>query len=386
MAKVTDLNPLLEQIMIESKDIIGAEASSLMLFDESTEELYFKVTTGEKGEAVKVIRLKLGEGIAGTCAKERRTIVINDVTGDDRHYRGADRVSRFETRSILATPMIRSDKLIGVIEVLNKFDGEPFTESDRKVLEFLADHAAIVIENAFLVEANMRAERLATMGRAIADLSHYIKNVLAGVHGSASLIDLGLEKRNYRMVKKAWPILRRTTDKINSLVRSMLSYSRPYEPVRTKASMDMVVEDVCRSVEESAARDDITLERKLSGDVPIALFDVDRIHDAVLNLVTNALDAVREEKKRRVTVRTEYGEKDDRILVKVEDSGPGIPPDAGMKIFEPFFSTKGPQGTGLGLAITLKSIREHGGDVLVEAREGGGTRFTITLPLVRPGD
>jgi len=386
MAQITDLKQLLRLIMEEGKNVIGAEASSLILYDEKSDDLHFEVALGDKGEQVKVIRLKMGQGIAGTCANERRTLVVNDVAQDQRHFKQADKVSQFQTRNILATPMIRKDRLIGVLEVLNKFSHESFNDDDVKVLEFFADHAAIAIENALLVEANVRAERLAALGQAVASISHYIKNILAGIKGSASLIDVAMATDNRGLLNEAWPILQRSNAKIFSLVQDMLTYSKEREPERTRANLNSLAEDVCRMVQAGAAGSGVAVEAQLAPDMPDSMFDANRLHDAVLNIVSNAVDATRGQPEARVLVPTTFDPSAKRISIAIRDNGPGIPEAIQKRIFEPFFSTKGSKGTGLGLAVAHKVIREHGGELLLESQEGQGARFTIWLPYIEPKD
>ena len=384
MAEITDLKQLLNLIMLESKNVVGAEASSLILYDEEKDELYFEIALGEKGEQVKVVRLKMGEGIAGLCAQERRALVVNDVTRDDRHSRKADERSDFQTRNILATPMVRKDRLIGVLEVLNKFDNQPFTETDIKVMDFFADHAAIAVENAMLVEANVRAERLAALGQAVASISHYAKNVLMGISGGSSLIDRGLSTNDFDTVRKAWPVLQRSYAKITSLVQDMLFYSKERRPDLEKTNLNRLAKDVCEMVAAKAAESGVAVEAQLAPEMPDSMFDASRLHDAVLNIVSNAVDAARGQTQARVVVTTAYDSARRRIVITVEDNGPGIPQAIQKKIFEPFFSTKGSKGTGLGLALTQKVVREHGGEIALESSESEGTRFTIWLPYIEP--
>lgn len=384
MTEIVDLKQLLNMILIESKEVVGAEASSLLLYDEKADDLYFEVALGEKGEQVKVIRLKIGEGIAGACAKERRTLVVNDVARDKRHYKQADKLTQFKTRNILATPLVHKGKLIGVLEVLNKFDNQPFNESDVKVIEFFADHAAIAVENALLVEANVRAERLAALGQAVASISHYVKNILAGIQGSSKLIDHGLKAGNFDIVREVWPILQRSNAKIASLVQDMLAYSKEREPNLVRANLNALADEVYKTVVTSAAETGVVVEAHLAGDMPDSMFDAERIHDALLNLVSNAIDATREQTAGEVLIETSYDREGRSIAVTVRDNGPGIPEDVRAKIFEPFFSTKGSKGTGLGLAVAQKVVREHGGDISVRSQPGRGAALTIWLPYIEP--
>lgn len=128
ISAITDLDTLLERIMAESRALAHAEACSLMLYDPDGEELYFRVALGEKGDQQllkREIRLKLGQGIAGAAAETRQAINVENVQKDERFYGTVDQKTHFETRSILAVPLLDHEKLIGVLEVLNKEDGEP---------------------------------------------------------------------------------------------------------------------------------------------------------------------------------------------------------------------------------------------------------------------
>ena len=143
-----DISELLTTIMRLASRVVGAERASLYLLDEKTQELYFDVALGLP-EDVQKMRFKLGEGIAGTCAKEGRSIIINDTAADPRHSKKADSKSGFTTRSLLTCPMIIKGKAIGVVQAINKVDGE-FSETDKTNFEAFASQAAIAIENSRL--------------------------------------------------------------------------------------------------------------------------------------------------------------------------------------------------------------------------------------------
>lgn len=384
LAAISDLHDLLERIMDESKAVVGAEASSCLLYDDVTNELYFEVALGDKADGVKEIRLPMGAGIAGQCALERRTIVVNDVSQDSRHFKKADKQSQFETRNLLAAPMTRGDRLIGVLEVLNKNGDERFNDDDQQILEFFAGQAAIAIENALLLQAKVRGERLAAVGQAVAGISHYVKNILAGLKGATSLIDHALKTDNPDMIAEVWPLVNRNTDKISTLVQDMLTYSKEREPELSPSNLNVIVTETVDLCLESAENAEVTLVLEPDESLPDTALDVSRIGDTVLNLVGNAIDALREHEDATVTVRSAYDKKNALLRAIVADNGPGIPEEVQKSIFEPFFSTKGSKGTGLGLAVARKSVEEHGGAIeLVSAPDEGAT-FTIILPAIDP--
>jgi putative nucleotidyltransferase with HDIG domain len=150
------LNSSLEPQVVHEKtiegitEIVNAEVGSLLLFDEEKKELFFDVALGEKGELIKQIRLKLGEGIAGYVALERKSLIVNDVNKDPRFFKKADEKSGFITKSILCSPLIYKNKLLGVIQAINKKNNDIFDYKDLELFESFANIVSIAIENANL--------------------------------------------------------------------------------------------------------------------------------------------------------------------------------------------------------------------------------------------
>ncbi len=146
-----DLSEVLRQVMAQSTRLLSVESSALMLLEESTQDLVFEVATGDKGSAVKQIRLKLGEGVAGWVAREGQPLIVNDPVADGRFSRKADDMSGYKTRNIMAVPLTVRGRVIGVLEVLNSLPpGRAFTGDDLRRLQALNDQAATAIEKARL--------------------------------------------------------------------------------------------------------------------------------------------------------------------------------------------------------------------------------------------
>jgi HD-GYP domain-containing protein (c-di-GMP phosphodiesterase class II) len=150
-----NLNTLFDKILEISTDTLAAEAGSIMMLDEEKQELKFSAATGTKAEKLKDIRVPVGEGIAGWVAREGKSVLIADAQNDPRFFRKADHKTEFKTRSVIAVPLKTKDKLIGVLEVLNKKNNEPFNDDDVSMLEALSNQAAVAVENAKLY-ANVR--------------------------------------------------------------------------------------------------------------------------------------------------------------------------------------------------------------------------------------
>lgn len=378
---ITDHDTLLKQILDESKQLAGAEACSLLLYDRHEDDLFFHVAFGEHGDQralIREVRLKLGQGIGGTAAAERKSINVRDAWCDPRFYRKADAASHFETRNILAVPLIDRSELIGVIEVVNKIGGPFFTDADLHVMEMFAGLVATSIANARLIQDKLRTERLAAIGQAVAGLAHYAKNIITGMSGAVELTDQGMTQQNQEFIDRSWPILKRSIGRLTDFVEDMLAYSKSRAPMWAACDVAALIDEARQTVEATLARRQQQIEVDTSGiDAPVEL-DAHAIYRCLLNLLLNAADAA---PRGTGLIRVAARRAEDRALViEVVDNGPGVPETMTNRVFEPFFSTKGSQGTGLGLAVTQKIVREHGGEITAGRAPEGGAMFRMVIP------
>ncbi len=381
MTALTDLDTLLERISEEGRAVARAEAASVILYDEMTNELYFRVALGDSGDQETLkreVRLKLGQGIAGVTAQERVSIHVPDVRQDPRFYGNADQMTQFQTRNILAVPMVERNRLVGVLELVNKLDDDSFSPLDQYVMEMFGSVAASAVVNARLIEEQIKTTRLAAIGQAIAGLTHHIKNILTGLNSSAELIEMGLERNNTELVMKTWPVLRRSTHRISNFVQDLLLYAKPRKPVIETCQIHRIIVDACETMRDLFDRKNVAVEIHVPEGVDPIQADPDALYRCLMNLVTNAADAV-PEKDGRITI-TANRIPGGRLEIMVADNGPGIPEGMRDSIFEIFFSTKGTQGTGLGLACARKIAQEHGGDITLLHPEFGAC-FKLTLSV-----
>lgn len=153
-----ELPVLLSNVMATAARVTGAEAGSLLLLDENTGELVFDTALGDAGERVKSVRLKPGEGLSGWVAAQREPLLVNDVGADPRWSPRVDRRTDFETRQLVAVPVLHRGRLLGVLEAINKSGAGRFDENDRRLLELLAAEVGVALDNARLF-ARLRAEK-----------------------------------------------------------------------------------------------------------------------------------------------------------------------------------------------------------------------------------
>lgn len=381
VSAITDLDVLLERILEESKEVAQAEACSLLLYDTEKDELYFRIALGESGDLQTLkreIRLKLGQGIAGTAAATRECVNVVDVKADARFYDHADKLSNFQTRNLLAIPLVDRDTLVGVIEAVNKVGGPHFTDIDLRVMQMFSALTASALANAHLIEENLRAARLAALGQAVAGMSHHTKNILAGMTSSVDLIDQGLCQGNQEFLEQSWPVFKRCTERIANFVEDMLAYSKPRVPMRRPCDVKAVIQDASETFQGLLVVKKVELETDTSRLTHEPNVDEKAMYRCVLNLLTNAADAVPGEGGRiRVSA---FSGSDGGFCIEVADNGPGIPENIRNSVLDPFFSTKGSGGTGLGLAVTNKIVEEHEGTLEIGKAPEGGALFRMCIP------
>jgi sigma-B regulation protein RsbU (phosphoserine phosphatase) len=156
-----NLDQILENVMTISKQVMNADASSLMLIDEKTNELVYEVALGTVGEKLKQeFRLKMGQGIAGAVAQEGKPLLIEDVYTHPKFYRGHDEATGYRTKSMIAVPLKVGERITGVAQVINRLDGKPFDADDLELFIALCSMAAIAIENAKMHRSLMEKQRL----------------------------------------------------------------------------------------------------------------------------------------------------------------------------------------------------------------------------------
>jgi len=237
----------------------------------------------------------------------------------------------------------------------------------------------VAIENTMLYEANVRAERLAALGEALAGLSHYIKNILMCMQGGGQLVQKALDDTNLGAVGKGWGIVRRNERKLSELVMDMLSYCKERQPLYEKCNIGELLQDMIDLSMPLIDEKSISLETNFAQETVVIEADAEGLNRSLLNVLSNAIDAV-QPNTGRITIRISLDEEAAEACIVISDNGCGIPPEMLPKIFDAFCSTKGSKGTGLGLAVSRKILQEHGGSISAESKVGEGSTFTVKLP------
>lgn len=399
---IDNFDILISAIMKEVAQAMAAEACSIAIYDKNSKDLVFMYTLGEKSSTVKQMRIKIGEGIIGYAAKKRIAINIKDVSLDKRFMASVDRKTGFCTRSVVAVPLIYSKELIGAIEVINKKRGS-FTAEDVNLLEFIAGQAAISIENAKLysklkqkhsdlvqkhnkiVEARkkiMVMERLSTIGNMLGGIVHDLRNPMSNIKLVTDYIRLsGKQYFSEKEKEEYCNTISGEIERMNSMINDLLEFTKGQTNLSktTIAFADFIDEILVYFKSEfKDSNIDLVVKSDYTGNVNIDRLKMQRV---IFNLVSNAKDAL----PHGGLIKIESFSRDNRLYIKVSDTGCGISSAITKKLFEPFVTYGKSHGVGLGLAIVKMIVESHDGSITVVSNPPKtgefSTVFIISLPL-----
>jgi signal transduction histidine kinase len=300
----------------------------------------------------------------------------------DTRFRSGDSVRDYGIRSAICSPITAEGRQFGIIQIDSQLANFTFTHAQLQLLNAIGRHTGLALLSKEIVESTVQTERLATMGETVASLSHSIKNMLQGLRGGADAVELALNRGDNALAREGWPILARNLDRIYTLTLNMLTFARPNRLEIELGDLHALVREAVDLVTPQADHASVGVILDLADDMPPVPFDTSGLHQALVNILMNAIEAA-PPKRGVVTVKSSFDPRAHEVRVSVVDNGSGIgalPPD---EAFEAFRTTKGQRGTGLGLAVTRKIAREHGGDAHLESGPDG-TTVTIVLPSDRP--
>ena len=285
---------------------------------------------------------------------------------------------------LIQRPMVELQQKIGIIsegnlDVTVSFadNNDEFGDLGRKFNHMVQQLRESRLEIETMHRTQMsRAEHLATLGELATGLAHEIRNPLAGIAGVIEIIgrDLPPSSPAREMVKD----VRLEINQINRILTDLLETARPHPPRMMKSNLNTTVEHAVMLARQQVLSKPIRIETLGAPDLPEVEHDSDQIHQVVLNLLLNAVQAIDGNGYVTVTV----GSHDDFATITVTDTGRGMTGQQLTQIFRPFYTTKG-NGTGLGLSLVRRIIDEHNGQINVTSEPGKGSTFKVQIPFVR---
>lgn len=384
-------------------ELLDCEAASLLLLDEKGRELHFAVAVGEKGEAVRRVRLQASEGVAGWVVQNDQAFLTNAAPCEPLHSGRVDAEVGFETRQLLAVPVRIGGRVLGCLEALNSRRSGGFRQDEIPIFQSLANQVAVAVENARLYgelrrraetienqqEALLQSEKLSAMGQLSAGVAHEIRSPLSAISGYAQLIR---RRKPDESILKPVKTIEDAASHINRIVNGLLDFARKeeprYEPVHVHEVLERTLV-LARSTLERYRQ--VVVVQDLAEGLPKVTGDRRQLQQVFLNLVLNAAQSMND--GGTLTIRT-FGEppageppageeatgRIGRVVVLFGDTGSGISKDDQNRVFQPFFTTGKEGGMGLGLSICRSIVQNHRGAINFETEPGEGTTFRVHLP------
>ena len=386
------VDQILEVVMDLVFEHVKADRGIILVVDPRTNDLIPKVVRvrdesdrkAPKGKATNE-KIHASRTIINHVLSSGEGVLSSNAMADRRFSKGKS-VHNLGIRSALCVPIKArktsekgGDDIIGVIYIDSSVRNYTYSPDQLRLLTAIGLQAGLALQNSKLLQQQLQAERLAAIGETTAALSHSIKNILQALRGGADVVEMGLRSSNVPQATKGWRIVDRNLEKIYNLTMNLLAYSKPREPHFQMTQIGTLINDCLELIAAAANEKGVMAVADVDRDMPPVPIDPDGMHQVLMNLLSNAMDAI-EPQKGLIKVGAKYDAENRQTVVEVVDNGGGIAPSMMNHMFELFHSTKGNRGTGLGLAVAKKIVDEHEGTIAVKSPPGEGTTFTIRLP------
>jgi signal transduction histidine kinase len=376
LSATLNLETVLTKIMEQVDDMLDVEAGSLLLTDVDSGDLVFQIALGDKGREVKPFRVPQGQGIAGRVALTGEPLVIADAGLDERHFKALDEKTQFRTRNMLCVPLILRNQSIGVLQVLNKKEGE-FTQNDTDLLSSIASYAAIAIENARLYESleaehnrTIEAEQEArkTLAR---DLHDGPTQLVAAILMNLDFAKKALEK-DPSLLPKSFDDMFELADRASHQMRTLLFELRPLvlETHGLGAALEVFLDRRQKDIGDDRKT---ALRLKIITDDPSG--DISRrdgtVETTIFSIVQEVVNnAIKHAKADNIAV--ELKETPDGIYTEITDDGVGFDVVQVLRDYE----TRG----SLGMINLRERTESIGGEFSMTSQIGEGTRTRLFVP------
>ena len=392
------LEPLFDLLLRAVTQDLGFDGAALLLVDERGERASFaRQSPADDAVARTLARHTLAAseapGFFGDLLNGRvRTLRFEEATRYEAPVR--QWVMEVAADEVLVLPLRGKRGVIGALAVDNRRGRKAFDVDDRTLLDGVNLQGVIALENARLVDALrhsrqqvIRAERLGTLGTLAAGLAHEINNPLVSIHTFLSLVQEKRRDDDAEFWGDYYRLACQEVERIRGLVATMsrLGRSSGETPRFAPCDVGSLLEESATLLGREARRADVRLATEIEPDLPKVQAVREQLHQVLLNLVLNAMQASPKGGEVRLSARVGGPNGGAGVCVEVVDQGHGIAEEDLERIFDPFFTTKGPdKGTGLGLMICHRVVSEHGGTIEVASRPGRGATFRLRLPVEPP--
>ncbi len=237
----------------------------------------------------------------------------------------------------------------------------------------------------------IQSERYAAIGQSFTAMQHSMKNMLNALPGGSYMVNKGIEKQNWEILADGWGIVTEGIEDIRELSKNLLMYVKDWKPEFKSVAIAAIITKIDGVFGQTASDNGAVFSVRLEPELPNILCDASLIHTAIMDIVSNALEAClnkeyEEGEAPRIDLTVAHQPESNKLAIEIRDNGPGMTEKIKANIFTPFFSTKKKKGTGLGLALTSRIVTLHGATIEVTSEPGEYSAFRILLPVAGPDE
>lgn len=378
------MEELIPKILGIASALLKADDVSIMLSEEEKWQVIASSGHKEQNPAL----MARGAGVADVVARDKEPLLISGPLNEDPRFSHIS--SCRNIKSSLVCPLLVQGEFLGVLNFNRVNNPEPFTSSDLRTATIFSAQIAQAIKNAQLYENLEKAqqhlvqtEKLAAIGQLAAGVAHELNNPLTGILGFSELLlkEEGLTPQQREDLKSIYD----QSLRCRRIIQSLLQFSRKKEAQKEPISIPDILQSTLQLIQKEFELGGKKIEIEIANDLPPVLADPIQLQQVFLNMLTNARDALEGNPNGHVRIQARLS-KPDKIAIAFHDNGCGIEAAHVKKIFDPFFTTKPPgKGTGLGLSISYGIVKDHGGHIFVDGKEGKGATFIVELPVFQEG-
>ncbi len=387
VSRTLDIDQLAAQILDLIFQSIRCDRGCILLMNEASRSME-PVCRKNRSHPQRTDRMEISKTILDYVVENCEGVYTSNAQEDGR-WDPAASIMQMGIREAICVPMQGRYGLVGAIYIdtstapgmyVEQKNSRKFNEETLKLMVAIGSQAALAVEDTTYYRGMVQSEKLAVMGQTIATLSHHIKNILQGIRGGSFLVKDGLQKNDIDVIARGWRIVDRNQERIASLVMDMLTFSKDRVLERLPADPRITIDDVVELMQSRAQEVGVRLVWHRPEEFPLVDMDQESMHRAILNVLTNAIDAAQESQEGIVTLTLREVPEVGKVAIDIRDNGPGISEENRLKIFSLFESSKGGRGTGLGLPVSRKILQEHDGDIELQSHVGEGTCFSLIWP------
>jgi signal transduction histidine kinase/ActR/RegA family two-component response regulator len=396
LLEATDEEAILQDAVRTTRDLLGAGCVGVFLFDAPSGTLRLEAGVGWRPGTVGTVAISpSNESFAGYTFTHKEIVQVEDLAGEQRFLVPPHLVSH-GVRAGIDVPLGVREQPVGVLAAYYQAPHR-FSAEESRALTGLAHQTALALDKVRLyaeLQTNLQrlketqaqliqADKLKALGTLLSGMAHELNNPLSTIRLSVQLL-----KRQHTLpdrVRSRMDVVEEECERAARIIRELLVFARRKPPERKQVDLNEVAR---AALSLQAPEFDLRGVRVITelSSVPGVRGDAHQLQQVLMNLFSNAAHAMRGKPGGgQLIVRSR--ETDGRVVMEVEDDGPGIAPENLTRVFDPFFTTKGVgEGTGLGLSLSIGIVEAHGGEIHVQNVPGSGARFTLSLPLGEAAD